>query len=256
MKKLKFIFICILLLKTPFAFGALYEDVTPTKFNDSKNIWGDWQIVGYQHEWWISNSQKEKSIKQDMGKVINIIPASYDCKNPLSIEYRMCDFSGKNNCDNATTARLQAGKLKEINYLEIFCPLANSKRKTVFFGGMFYFNGGNYNVMSQTDGGYYILRKLTKQGIKSVGKIHKTSFKCNPENWTPVERLICTNKQLADMDLQLDKIYRKVQEKTDLEGVKKIKESQRKWVKEQSNTVDIIKLENLYKDRIEELNSI
>ncbi|MBD5405155.1 hypothetical protein HDR59_01235 [bacterium] len=84
---------------------------------------------------------------------------------------------------------------------------------------------------------------------------YKTSFDCSLENLSDRENLICHNKELADKDIELNSLYKKVVSKyKGTEDLQKIKSSQQKWVREYLIHVDDIL--DSYKDRIKYLKCL
>jgi hypothetical protein len=84
--------------------------------------------------------------------------------------------------------------------------------------------------------------------------VYKTSFNCNPKKWTVTEKLICTDEVLADLDIELNTAYKEALKNAGtLKEKQGIQEAQREWVEEQSATLNMVKLNVLYKKRIKEL---
>ncbi|GAB7141378.1 hypothetical protein RsTz2092_13610 [Deferribacterales bacterium RsTz2092] len=96
---------------------------------------------------------------------------------------------------------------------------------------------------------------------KQVGKlIYKTSFKCDMDgnNLYLVEKLICTDEELAKLDLQLNELYKKVLKayNAKTEYLSKIKKWQVRWNNNKLDKRDVKVLINSYKERIAYFNCL
>lgn len=93
--------------------------------------------------------------------------------------------------------------------------------------------------------------KMTNEPTQSV----KPSFDCNKAS-TTTERLVCSDDELASLDLQLANAYKNARNSADIAGKKKILNEQKIWLKAYNlcNDKDCVK-QNL-EQRIKDLNQI
>ncbi len=97
--------------------------------------------------------------------------------------------------------------------------------------------------------------KLNDYMKKMENAVYKTSFDCSLRNLSDREEIVCHNKRLADKDIELNTLYKKVISKyNDTEYLQQIKSSQRKWIKSLSSSRAYLSME--YTDRIKYLQCL
>jgi uncharacterized protein len=78
------------------------------------------------------------------------------------------------------------------------------------------------------------------------------SFDCKKAT-TEVEKLICSNEELSQLDEELNKAYKELLSKVNKDDKKKIIQEQREWIKERNNALGILDI--LYRDQNNNIKS-
>lgn len=90
-------------------------------------------------------------------------------------------------------------------------------------------------------------------------KTYKTSFLCENLNFIS-DIYVCTDKDLAKLDLELNKIYNnlliKYKNVNDISGINDLKKSQKDWLKKIHTSDILMDLQKMYINRINELKKL
>lgn len=103
-----------------------------------------------------------------------------------------------------------------------------------------------------------VTENLDNELAKSIKQVHKTSYDCYAENLSRLEKTICTDSELAELDVQLNKAYRSALKKHP-KDTDKIKDSQREWLNflnKYPNSFSIRSIGSAYNSRLIYLNCL
>jgi uncharacterized protein YecT (DUF1311 family) len=151
---------------------------------------------------------------------------------------------------------------------ELSVPTAEKKVYGSLFGNTNYVlrNDGSRLIAEYTDTSGrdhpLVVKYIWGQGGFKVDRIeaspiYRTSYECSKAK-TEQERAICYVKNLADLDLKLDRVYKQAINRSELNGRSKIVRSQREWITTRDENCPIYKwwvecLQKAYQERIKEL---